>query len=412
MRVFKYLHIPGIDHLGNGIGSLNAKFVSSAAHHYGKDRVSCEAFGASGWNMDYESVVRISNWLFQQGINLIIMHGFYYSIREERENDFPPSYFFQWKDWDKMKEYVPMANRMMEMLSGGYPETGILVYLPIETFWTYFEPDLSIKTFFPKPGTSLAESGYGYSVPPIKNEKAKFIDNQFQQICSCLADENLDYEIVGNDALSGFIVKNGHLVNTHTGASYSIIVLPCVKIMTPNMTALLEKFSMEGGMVINYHNEAYINLAKDGSHIKQVLPTADMSKYTIAKEINEIIQLCRENIKLPFRVLQGTDKTTHSQPSYPDYIIDPYIHDDERIFGVGISRYIKTECRIFNFTNYNEKPEKLRVWVEAEQVPDIFIPETGGILKAEGAIMHDYGFEFEFTIPANRTIFVVCAKTN
>ena len=406
MRIFRYLHVPGIDHLGNGIGSLDAKFTASAAHHYGKDRVSCEAFGASGWDMEYESMVRISNWLFQQGINLIIMHGFYYSIRDERKDDFPPSYFFQWKHWDKMKDYVPMANRMMEMLSGGYPETGILVYSPMETFWTYFEPDLSLKTFFAKPGTPLAK--YGSAPPPIKNERAKFIDNEFQLICSSLADENLDYEIIGSDAFSNFRTENGCLINIHTGASYSVIVLPCVKIMTPDMTDLLDKFSKESGIVISYQNENYITAAKDGSHMRKVLKTANALKYNVVTEISEIISLCEKNVKLPFKIISGTDKTKHSQPSYPDYLIDPYIHDDERVYGVGISRYIKKGARIFNFTNYNENPESLRVWVESEDTPQLFVPETGEIKILTQAEMSDNGYKFDLAIPANRAVFVVC----
>jgi len=408
MRIFRYLHIPGIDHLGNGTGSLDAKFIASAAHHYGKDRVSCEAFGASGWDMEYESMVRISNWLFQQGINLILMHGFYYSIRDERKDDFPPSYFFQWKHWNRMKEYVPMANRMMEMLSGGYPETGILVYSPMETFWTCFEPDLSLKTFFAKPGTPLAK--YGSAPPPIKNEKAKFIDNQFQLVCSALADENLDYEIIGNDAFSGLKAENGCLVNIHTGASYSVIILPCVKIMTPNMAELLNKFSQEGGIVISFHNEDYITASKDGSHMCGILKTAEASKYRKADEISEIVKLCRENVKLPFKIISGTDKTKHSQMSYPDYLIDPYIHDDERVYGVGVSRYIKSGSRIFNFTNYNEKEENLHVWVESENTPALFIPETGEIIELKEAGMSDNGYKFDFTVPANRAVFIVCGK--
>jgi hypothetical protein len=158
LRVFKYLHCPGIDHLGNGIGGLNAKFVSSAAHHYGKDRVVSESFGATGWDISWEDMVRISNWLFQQGINYIMMHAFYYSIRDERANDFPPSYFFQWKYWDKMRDYVPMANRMMEMLSGDRYEADILVYAPMETLWTCYEPDLSVKTCFWNEGPWIANA--------------------------------------------------------------------------------------------------------------------------------------------------------------------------------------------------------------------------------------------------------------
>ena len=410
MRVFRYLHVPGIDHLGNGIGSLDAKFVSSAAHHYGKDRISCEAFGAAGWDMDYEDMVRISNWLFQQGINLIIMHGFYYSILNERAEDFPPSYFFQWKYWDKMKEYVFMANRMMEMLSGGYVEAEILVYSPMETFWTCFEPDTSIKTFFPKPGTPLAKHGI-YQPPPIKDKKAKFIDNQFQLICSRLADENLDYEIIGADAVPCFIVKNGQLVNKNTGSSYSVLILPCVKVLTEEMVNLISDFTLHGGLVISYYNETYLTVAKDGSHMRKKLPTVDQSGIKKAQKIADIVRLCREKINPSFEIVLGPDIMAHSQASYPDYLIDPYVHDDERVYGIGVCRYIKADARIFNFTNYNEKNEELRIWLESERIPSIFNPETGKIKTVENSISRDGGFEFELTIAANRAIFVVCERS-
>jgi hypothetical protein len=166
----------------------------------------------------------------------------------------------------------------------------------------------------------------------------------------------------------------------------------------------------EGGMVISYHNESYVTATKDGSHMRQTLPIADNAQFTAAGEIDEIVQLCRKNIVQPFRVIQGPDKTNHSQSSYPDYLIDPYIHDDERIYGIGISRYIKTDSRIFNFTNYNEKPEKLRVRLESEQMPRVFIPETGEIFNVGEAVKRDNGFEFDLAIPANRAVFVVCTK--
>ncbi|MDR1638755.1 MAG: hypothetical protein LBT59_03565 [Clostridiales bacterium] len=227
LRAFKYLHIPALDHLGCGIGSLNAKFVASASHHYGKDRVACEAFGASGWNATYEEMVQCSNWLFQQGVNMIIMHGFYYSIRGERYNDFPPSYFFQWKYWDMMQEYVPMANRMMNMLSGGIAECDILVYSPIESFWDHFIPDLDVKTGFWEEG------------PWIQDSVASDIDRDFQLLCSHLSDENLDFSILGADAVINFKAENGLLANRITGAQYSILVLPYANILTDETARLL-----------------------------------------------------------------------------------------------------------------------------------------------------------------------------
>lgn len=78
-----------------------------------------------------------------------------------------------------MPLYVQMANRMMEMLSNGRHECDILVYSPMETFWNYFEPDLSVKT------------GFGEEGPWIQDEHAKLIDNQFQLLCNRLVDRNL-----------------------------------------------------------------------------------------------------------------------------------------------------------------------------------------------------------------------------
>lgn len=69
-----------------------------------------------------------------------------------------------------MPTYVKMANRMMETLSNGRSENEILIYAPMETYWKYVEHDLDTKTGFWEKG------------PWIKDEKAKFIDNQYQLV--------------------------------------------------------------------------------------------------------------------------------------------------------------------------------------------------------------------------------------
>ena len=51
LRQNRYLDIPGADHLGKGIGSLNIKFVSCGAHSYGKDMTAVEVFAGSGFRI-------------------------------------------------------------------------------------------------------------------------------------------------------------------------------------------------------------------------------------------------------------------------------------------------------------------------------------------------------------------------
>ena len=234
MRQFSAFHLPGIDHLGNGIGSLDAKICSSAAHNYGRDIVNSESFGACGWGMTMEPLIKISNWLYQQGVNQHMMHGFYYSIRNERKNDWPPSYFYQWQDWDLIPQYADMAARMSYMLQGGVTETELLVYYPVETFWQHFQPDFEQQISFFKDG------------PAVRDEKAQFINDQFQLLCSTLLNKNLDFEIFNSDAAKNFRVEGKALVNSLTGARYTVLVLPVTEVLPEETARLLDTFTAAG----------------------------------------------------------------------------------------------------------------------------------------------------------------------
>jgi hypothetical protein len=119
--------------------------------------------------------------------------------------------------------------------------------------------------------------------------------------------------------------------------------------------------------------------------------------------------LCRDSVELPFEILTGVDELSHSKSSYPARLIDPYIHDGERIYGIGVTRYLKDHCRILNFTNYNTKEEDLTVWVYSRNTPELFIPETGEIRTVTPLEQKNGGYLFSFTIPQNRAIFVVCS---
>lgn len=396
MRGYQYFHVPGIDHLGNGIGSLDAKFAVSASHNYGKTRVACEAFGASGWDMTFEDMVKISNWLFQQGINLIIMHGFYYSIREERSKDFPPSYFYQWKYWDHMPMYVKMANRMMEMLSNGKNEAEILVYAPMETFWNYYEPDLSVKTGFWEEGSWITD------------ERAKFIDNQFQLLCNKLVDRNLEFNIFGCDVAKNFKVEGKKLVNKLSGESFTIFILPLTELLTQDLVLLLNEFSEAGGTILSFQSDVKTVVRKDGAHMRGFqCEQIKKEKHIPVKKIADVVNLCAKKVNPHYEILCGVDEVAHTKSSYPARLIDPYIHDGESLYGIGVTRYIKNDERIFNFTNYNDKDEELEVFVEADSIPKLCIPETGEMISLWDAKPVENGYECKMTIPKNRTYFVV-----
>lgn len=131
---------------------------------------------------------------------------------EGKENDFPPSYFFQFKDWNKMKAYNEMAARMMELNSGGKFFGNILVYYPIETFWKYYRPDPWEKT------------GFGENGSKILPEKAAQIDREYQLFLNMLEDRNVPYQIITNDSMKNYQIKENKWVNCLNQESFHTIV--------------------------------------------------------------------------------------------------------------------------------------------------------------------------------------------
>ena len=108
--VLKYFHIPGQDVVWRwvapennlaieGENSTTAKCSSDAARHAGRRRNSNECLGCcfrnikkgTTYDLPPEDIKWYLDWLFVRGVNLIIPHAFFYSVRgEKRLNERPP----------------------------------------------------------------------------------------------------------------------------------------------------------------------------------------------------------------------------------------------------------------------------------------------------------------------------------
>jgi len=128
--VEQYFHWPGQDIVWRyiepyqdksleGEQSTMAKCSSSAQRHYGRPRNINECFGAYGWEFTYDEMMYITNWLFVRGVNLLMPHAFYYSVRGERRNERPPDVGPNNVWWDDYKTYADYCRRMSWLLAQG-----------------------------------------------------------------------------------------------------------------------------------------------------------------------------------------------------------------------------------------------------------------------------------------------------
>lgn len=397
LRQNKYLDIPGADHLGKGIGSLNIKYTASGAHSYGKDLTAVEVFAGCGWDMTFEEYLRMVTWMYQQGMKIIINHGFFYSDRGERKNDWPPSQFFQWQGWPRMKEGNAMIRRLHYALTGGVSEMDILLYHPIESFWLQYQPDINYTHGF-------AEGAY------LKNDQAVKIDHEMQLLMNGLLSENLDFELLHKDAVENFGVRNGKIENRLNGQRFSVLVLPMCRVLPVEAARLCKEFAESGGQIIAVDEIPSISMAEETDEELNVIfeEIRGMNALTIysVTDQEQIFQAVRERIPHPVRIIGGTGKTSNNHPSYPPYMIDPYMHGGEDLTGVQFTRYQKDGARHILFVNYNSAPEVIQAELETAKVPEVWDTLTGEVKAAKVIKQGGNSCIIELLLPCNYGIIV------
>ncbi len=144
MAMSAWQQIPGIDTLMNQYKEdVHAQFgnvrsvreVASLANQLGRRRVLCEAYGAGGWDLRFEDMKRIADWLIVLGVNLIDEHLSYVTIRGARKRDHPQSFSYHEPWWQAYHVRAQYSARLCSALSQGERINPVLVLEPTPTAW-------------------------------------------------------------------------------------------------------------------------------------------------------------------------------------------------------------------------------------------------------------------------------------
>ncbi len=373
MRQFREMTRPGVDHLGKGIGSLNIRFASSAAEVYGKKGLACEAFAANGWDLTFEEYIRTISWLYSQGVNTITNHAFFYSIRDGRKDDWPPSQFFQWKGWEKMGQANAMCRRTYGMIKDSVRKTEVLIYHPVESFWLHYIPDQGFT--------------HGFHMGPlIQGEQAAHIDRQEQILLNELQEHNRDFTVFPSDATDQFKVENGRLVNKNTNQQYAAFVLPMCQVLPLESARMLEEFAAQGGYIAVMETVPEYSMmeAQDGElkEIMKRIMDAPNTSFFEDMDTKALLMWLLEAVPQGMRIVEGTDGLKKNLLHYPDWVIDPYIHTGEDMSGVSWTAFEDQGTKYY-FVNYTDEVQEITVQVCSGIHPEIWDTYTGAIGPAQ-----------------------------
>ncbi len=230
MAMYAWHQRPAIDCLFNQydegyaaqFGNARAvKELSSAANQLGRRRTLCEAFGAGGWDLRFEDMKRIGEWLMVLGVNTIDEHLTNMSIRGARKRDHPQSFSYHEPWWDSYHVIANRFRRISLALSHGKQINHILVLEPTSTAWMY---------------QSDAKLGQ--------------VGNGFQDFVNRLEAVQVEYDLGSEDIMARWGSVDGKTLRVGE-ASYDTVVLPPI---TENLNApvmkLIEEYVKNGGRIL------------------------------------------------------------------------------------------------------------------------------------------------------------------
>lgn len=147
MAMYAWHQRPAIDILMNEYdeASPHAQFgnaravkeLASVARQLGRTRTLCEVYGAAGWDLRFEDMKRIGDWIYVLGVNTMDQHLSYVTIRGARKRDHPQSFSYHepwWSDYHVSARYFA---RLSAALSAGREVNPVLLIEPTTTAWMY-----------------------------------------------------------------------------------------------------------------------------------------------------------------------------------------------------------------------------------------------------------------------------------
>jgi hypothetical protein len=232
MAMYAWHQRPATDILFNNYGeSPNAQFgnvragleLQSVANQMGRKRTLCEVYGGSGWDVRFEDLKRIGDWIYVLGVNTMNQHLTHSTLRGARKRDYPPSFSYHTPWWDVYKDHGDYFARLSLALSSGKMKNRILVLEPTTTGWLY------------------QTSGRG---------NLDKMGKTFQKLVTDLAKAQVEFDIGDEDIIKRNGSVDGAELVVGECSYHTVLIPPITENMNLATVALLEKYLDAGGKVL------------------------------------------------------------------------------------------------------------------------------------------------------------------
>lgn len=346
----RHFDLPGIDMLSSkpeglmgGDGFLTPKFVSSAAHHYGRRRVMSETSDhverTRGGSVTLEEMIGTAGLQYALGVNVITS---YYPWRS-----YPHDSDVAWMRGQKpagvsYRAYNDYVGRLGVMLDRGKHVCDAALFYPISTMQAYFAPVNA----------------------PYWEEKAQHrtlqrVGSSFRDLGRALLQSQVDFDVVDDGAIQRAKIERGAL--SLAGERYRALILPPITVIKEKTLEQILKFHHAGGVVIALERlpAESAERGKDAI-VRQGADALRRSGATIAPDIAQTVASIRQRVQ-------------------PDIVLDPATP------GVLVNHRRDKQRDIYFFTNTTHMQLEFSAQPRAQGRTSFWRPLTGAVETARDA---------------------------
>ena len=212
-RAMRYVQVPGIDSIWHQIWTDTIsdfpRLAASVSHVYGKPRAFTESFAAYRPEPDIRMARYVLNEQFVRGVNLV--ETMYYPSSATPGRGHSP--FMGDPGFPELMSYT---RRMSYLLSMGRPDAEVALFLPSSSMWL---------------GDEAADTAF------VSTERL-------------LSEHQIDFDIVGEDALATDLKAGAGVFETLSGSRYRTVIVPGASVISEAVVGRLKGFVQGGGRVL------------------------------------------------------------------------------------------------------------------------------------------------------------------
>jgi hypothetical protein len=264
-RAVRWFTAPGNDTPLRAAYLIKDKVSSSIAHLYGHERTWLEGYHSSGWGTSLSSLQAPTSDNFIYGMNLLCMHGLYYSTYGGFWEWAPPDFHFRMPYWEHSKSFYGYYERLSYLLTRGKHVCDAALFYPVSSCDANLDPETSVKAAF--------------------------------SAASALFENGIDFDFIDFQSVNAAGIKDGKLCVA--GEKYKCVILASVDCVRHSMFEKLIAFQNAGGkLIIVGDPPAYTDVINDGI-------LADIPSYR-TPDNNGLIELINGIVSRDFETVDGS----------------------------------------------------------------------------------------------------------